>query len=269
MGRLKQIITGKLMFVTIAIILQIILVVFMLLRVSEIIYVSYFLSFLSYVMVIYIVNHGGNSSFKLAWSVLILAFPLIGGFLYLLFGGRQVPKKLRLESVKSLNETKRLVIQDKKVLENFYDKSDLSIQKIFNYGENVGVFPIFQNSNVTYLSLGEIKWDRMLEELSKAKHFIFLEYFIIKEGVMWQSILDILKQKVKEGVDVKIIYDDFGAASTLSKDYDIELKKYGIEALRFNKLRPALLVQMNNRDHRKICVIDNNVAFCGGINIGD
>lgn len=257
------------MFVTISVILQIILLIAVVLRVSEIIYINYVLNFLSYIIVIYIVSNKTNVAFKLAWCILILAFPIFGGVLYMLFGGRQVPKKLRMESVLSLNETKKLIYQDDETYEEFYEIADYNVKKIFDYGETVGVFPIFKNSEVTYFELGEIKWDAMLEELSKAKHFIFMEYFIIKDGVMWQSILDILKQKVSEGVEVKIIFDDFGAASTLAKDYDIELKKYGIEALRFNRLRPALLVQMNNRDHRKICVIDNNVAFCGGINIGD
>ncbi|MDI9518013.1 MAG: cardiolipin synthase [Bacillota bacterium] len=269
MGRLKQILTGKLMFVLISILLQLFLLISMIYRVSEIIYINYFLSFLSYVIVIYVINSRINMVFKLAWCVLILAFPVLGGVLYILFGGRLVPKKLRIESTLSLNETKGLVYQDEDVYKSFEEKSDYNIKKIFDYGEIVGVFPIFNNSEITYLELGEVKWKAMLKELSKAKHFIFLEYFIIKDGVMWQSILDILKEKVKDGVEVKIIFDDFGAASTLAKDYDIELEKYGIEALRFNRLRPALLVQMNNRDHRKLCVIDNNVAFCGGINIGD
>ena len=269
MGRLKQILTGKLMFVAISILLQITLIIFMLQRVAKIYYIDYLLNFLSYLIVIYVINQKTNISFKYAWSILILAFPIFGGVLYLLFGGRQVSKKLRLESIKSINETKNLISQEEHVWDNFIKQADSSVKKIFSYGEYEGVFPVYQNTEVTYCSLGEVKWELMLQELKKAKHFIFLEYFIIKDGIMWQSILDILKEKAKENVEVIIIYDDFGAASTLSKDYDIELRKYGIEALKFNKLRPALLVQMNNRDHRKICVIDNNVAFVGGINIGD
>ena len=115
MGRLKQILTGKLMFVAISILLQITLIIFMLQRVAKIYYIDYLLNFLSYLIVIYVINQKTNISFKYAWSILILAFPIFGGVLYLLFGGRQVSKKLRLESIKSINETKNLISQEEHV----------------------------------------------------------------------------------------------------------------------------------------------------------
>ena len=174
MGRLKQILTGKLMFVAISILLQITLIIFMLQRVAKIYYIDYLLNFLSYLIVIYVINQKTNISFKYAWSILILAFPIFGGVLYLLFGGRQVSKKLRLESIKSINETKNLISQEEHVWDNFIKQADSSVKKIFSYGEYEGVFPVYQNTEVTYCPIGEVKWELMLQELKKAKHFILL-----------------------------------------------------------------------------------------------
>ena len=109
----------------------------------------------------------------------------------------------------------------------------------------------------------------MLEELKKAEKFIFFEYFIIKHGIMWNSILEILEEKAKKGLDVRVMYDDVGCISTLENSYPKKLEKKGIKCIVFNKLHPISGVIMNNRDHRKILVIDGKVAFSGGINIAD
>ncbi|MEG1778081.1 MAG: cardiolipin synthase, partial [Angelakisella sp.] len=120
-----------------------------------------------------------------------------------------------------------------------------------------------------YLSSGEMKFERMLEELRKAEHFIFLEYFIIQEGVMWNAILEVLCQKAKEGVDVRIIYDDMGCIMTLPYGYDKKLEEMGIKCARFNPFIPILSIRFNNRDHRKICIIDGDIGITGGINLAD
>ena len=109
----------------------------------------------------------------------------------------------------------------------------------------------------------------MLEDLKKAKHFIFLEYFIIHEGKMWNSILEILEQKVKEGVDVRLIYDDMGCVTTLPHRYYKKLQAKGIKCAAFNPVRPILNIVLNNRDHRKILVIDGHTGYTGGINLAD
>ena len=104
--------------------------------------------------------------------------------------------------------------------------------------------------------------------MKNAKHFIFIETFIIVQGSVWDEILEVLKQKVKEGVEVKLIYDDFGSI-TLPHHYSRQLREIGIEAHRFNHVRARFIIQMNNRDHRKITVIDNQIAFIGGVNLAD
>ncbi len=130
-------------------------------------------------------------------------------------------------------------------------------------------YPIYENTTAQYLSPGEKKFEKLVEELKKAEHFIFMEYFIIEEGVMWNTVLDILVQKVKEGVDVRVIYDDVGCLRTLPYKYNEKLESLGIKCEVFNPFRPALEVVINNRDHRKIAVIDGHTAFTGGINLAD
>ncbi len=109
----------------------------------------------------------------------------------------------------------------------------------------------------------------MLEELEKAEHYIFLEYFILEEGTMWDPILAILRRKAAEGVDVRVIYDDLGSIFKLPDGYDKLLESYGIRACVFNPFIPVINLRMNNRDHRKICVIDGHTGFTGGINLAD
>ena len=119
-----------------------------------------------------------------------------------------------------------------------------------------------------------MKWENyfipeLLKELKKAKKFIFLEYFIINRGTMWNGILEILKEKANEGLDVRVMYDDMGSIAMLPEHYDKELAKYNIKCISFNKLSPFKGILMNNRDHRKMTIIDGKVAFSGGVNLSD
>lgn len=137
------------------------------------------------------------------------------------------------------------------------------------YLQQFAWFPIYANSAARYLSPGECKFESLKAELKKAEKYIFLEYFIIQEGVMWDEIFDILKRKVQEGVKVRLIYDDMGCFLVLPKNFSEKLRIAGIECAVFNPFKPLLTVKQNNRDHRKIAVIDGKVAFTGGINLAD
>ena len=159
-------------------------------------------------------------------------------------------------------------------------KQDDSIKELITYENNVLLrhsqflsnqsgFPVYGNTSIEYLSPGEIFLPRFLEELNKAKRFIFIEFFIIAEGKMWDSIKEILYRKVLEGVEVKIIFDDFGSIKRQSKNFVSKLKEKGIDVAVFNPIKPPFNMFMNNRNHRKLVVIDSKVAFTGGINIGD
>ena len=137
------------------------------------------------------------------------------------------------------------------------------------YLSDFAKFPIYTGSSTKYLSPGEEMFAALLAELEKAEHYIFLEYFIIQEGEMWNAILEILKRKAAAGVTVRVMYDDFGCFFLLPGDYPAQLKKFGIECMVFNPFRPLLTVVQNNRDHRKIASIDGKTVFTGGINLAD
>ena len=130
-------------------------------------------------------------------------------------------------------------------------------------------FPVYNNSEIKYYSLGEEAYLDLLEELAKAKHFIFMEYFIVEEGKMFDAVLNILKQKVKEGVEVRFMYDDVGSLTMLPFKYYQKLESYGIKCISFNHFVPFISAVMNTRDHRKITVIDGNIGFSGGFNLAD
>lgn len=218
---------------------------------------------LKVVIVIGLIKNSKNYSATLPWIVIILVFPVIGTLMYIIIDQNKNNSKLLNKIVKSENNSKKYLKQDKSIREKFKDNSKLK------YISDFAGFPVTENNNISYYPLGEQAFKEMIKELKKAEKFIFLEYFIINHGTMWDSILEILKEKVKQGVDVRVMYDDAGCIATLKKYYYKELEKVGIKCVAFNKLKPFSGVIMNNRDHRKILVIDGRVAFSGGINLSD
>ncbi len=216
---------------------------------------------------IYIHNSSVPDAYKLSWMFIVGGLSVLGVVFYVLFANKK-PKKQSRKITRNI--IKALFVDPVKpeVLEHLKEYSPQG-KTIAQYLKSASGLGIYENSEVTYFPLGDLAFPAMLEELRKAKHYIFMEYFILEQGLFFDSILEILRQKVKEGVDVRIIYDDFGCFSTLPVDYDLKLRKEGIQCYAFNKFRPILAVRMNNRDHRKILVIDGHTAFTGGINIAD
>ena len=223
---------------------------------------------ISIIVVILIVNSKSNPSYKIMWIIPVLIFPVFGSLFYLLLGGKKLSKK---ERDKMAAKTKKMIGTLKPQEENLKEIRDENENAyvLSKYIQDYGFYPPFKNTISEYLPLGETKFERLKEELKKAKNYIFLEYFIINEGVMWNSILDILLEKVKEGVDVRIIYDDFGCLLTLPYKYNEKLERMGIKCCVFNPIVPIFSTKINNRDHRKIVVIDGHVGFTGGINLAD
>lgn len=223
---------------------------------------------LSAIVLLHLISKEGNPSYKIAWAIPILLFPVFGGFLYILLGNTKTNKKL----TKGLNEINERTIQflkqDPKIIEDI-QAEDRSIANQMKYIKDFSLFPAYKNTTSEYLSPGEDFYARLIQELKKAKHFIFLEYFIISEGLMWDSILEILEEKAKQGVDVRLIYDDIGCLKTLPYKYNERIEKMGIKCMVFNKLAPVVSLIMNNRDHRKITVIDGHTGFMGGVNLAD
>lgn len=260
---------SKLFFVGLLILAQLLVLAVLIMLLSYQFYWFYIASlFLSFIASVYIVNREDNPSFKILWVLLIMTVPVMGGLFYILFGGRKVPKELRTRDQLSMRELRQVMKQNQSMLEELR-KEHPQAYKQANYCWHSGCFPLYPHCEVKYFPLGEEKFQALVEELQKAKRYIFLEYFIIAEGIMWNTVLDILKDKVKEGVDVRLLYDDAGCITTLPPRYCETLKRYGIKAKVFNPIEPHLAMQMNNRDHRKIVVIDGEVAFTGGVNLAD
>lgn len=230
--------------------------------------ISVILNVLSLLAVLAVVNARDNPSYKLAWVIAILVFPLFGGTMYLLFSGWLPSKALRKKLSRAEGQLLPFIKQDAEVFESLEDL-DRAAAGQARYIRDYAKFPVWNDSTATYFRSGEENFPVLLEELRKAEHFIFLEYFIVEAGEMWDTILEILKEKAAAGVDVRMIYDDLGSIFVLPYKYYRTLEQYGIKCEAFNKFIPVFSLVMNNRDHRKILVVDGHTAFTGGINLAD
>ena len=223
---------------------------------------------LSLIFVLWIVNKKINPAYKLAWTILILAFPVFGVVVYVLFGQSRVAGAMTKESSAVLHEIKNYFKESHTVRKELKE-ADPGVSNQSAYIRDYAGFPLQNHTSTKYYPVGEAMFADMLEDLKQARHFIFLEYFIIHEGKMWNQILEILEEKAKEGVDVRLIYDDMGCVTTLPYRYYKKLQAKGIKCAAFNPVRPILNIILNNRDHRKILVIDGHTGYTGGINLAD
>jgi len=223
---------------------------------------------LGIITVITIINRRGNPDHKITWIVFILLFPIFGISVFLLWGGGRVLPFIRKRMRICEAKCKRYLKEDKDVRDKlrYYDMIH-SRQADYLIGESG--YPLYDGTSTEYLSPGEVFLPRLIEELNMAERYIFIEFFILAEGKMWNSIHAILREKAARGVDVRIIFDDFGSIKRQSKGFITRLKAEGIQVSVFNPINPIMNIFMNNRDHRKIVVIDGKVAITGGINIGD
>lgn len=268
MGNILKLIFSRIGIIIICILVQIVWLLLIVANFSSFLPLNAILTILSVLIVLTIIKNEKHLDNKLPWIILIILVPFFGGLLYVFVGANlySTPMLKKINGDKK-NERKYLT-QDIKVIEDI-ENQNLNVYGQVKYMSNYVGYPIYNNTDIKYFPLGEDAYTVMIEELKKAKKFIFLEYFIIGEGQMWQGILDILEQKVKEGVDVRVMYDDVGSIRSLPNKYDKFLESKGIKCVVFNKLKPIIAVIMNNRDHRKIMIIDGNVSFSGGINIAD
>lgn len=266
MRRILKILTSRLVIVAPLVLLQFAFFVMLFYSVAYTERLLPFLSLVSILFCVYVINRNEDPAYKIAWIIVILSAPVIGIPLYVLAGNRHVPKRLYNGTIHANDKMDDLL--PNRVNIDTCEDVDGGAKKIFRYGNQTANFPTYQHTQSEYYASGEEWFPHYLEALKNAKHFIFIETFIIDQGSMWNEILTVLKDKVKEGVEVKIIYDDFGSI-TLPHHYSRTLRDLGIEAHRFNHVRARFIIQMNNRDHRKITVIDNQVAFTGGVNLAD
>jgi cardiolipin synthase len=229
-------------------------------------YVGIVMKALSIIVSLYILNKQEKPGYKLTWIFLILVFPIFGGFLYILFHSQIDSRKLR-----------RLVEDGKKRCHPLYflagdvlpliDDADCLNQ--IRYLQTYAGFPVYTHTRAEYFASGELFFSKVIEELEKADQYIFLEFFIIKQGDMFDAIMDILERKAAIGLDVRVMYDDLGCFMSLPTNFMKRLASKEIQGVVFNPFKPILSSHQNNRDHRKLIIIDGKVAFTGGINIGD
>lgn len=216
--------------------------------------------------VISIIASNDNPEYKIPWLLFVLILPVAGFMLYFLFYSRKLSKKFirRLEkvySVKYPENSKENFEQLKK--ENFTAYNQAKLLCALS-GANV-----FKGCKIKYFPLGEDMWKSMLLDLKSAEKFIYLEYFIIEQGQFWDSILEILKEKAANGLDVRVVFDDVGCMNTLPGNYAKQLLEFGIKATPFSRLKGQANNEFNNRSHRKIMVIDGKIGYTGGVNIAD
>ena len=268
---LKKVISfmfSRLFLVALMIVFQIALLAFLVLYFSRSIFYVYLLfNLISFFATIGVVSSQDAPSYKLTWAIAILVFPLIGGVFYLLFSRRSMPRPLRKRVEHTLERTHLHMPDNSLEQELFACTPHLSLQSRYIY--NVTGYPLMANTQAEYFSLGDKVFPRLLQELHKAEHFIFLEFFIIRPGLFWDSVFEILEEKVREGVEVRLMYDDLGSIVTLPKRYNRMIRRAGIHLCVFNPFRPRINVMFNHRDHRKVVVIDGKTAFCGGFNLAD
>jgi len=266
---LRKYLFRRVVLIIFALLLQLAAFIAVILRFNDYIPLFYAGSiFVSIAAVLIILDKKSNPAYKMAWIIPILLFPIFGGLFYIFFGGNKMSRRSKRKMKQIFYKTHEVLIPQKMVLDGMESISIIGANQARYIQEYCG-FPPYHNTFCEYLPIGETKFSRLKEELKKAEHFIFLEYFIIEEGLMWNSILNILVEKVREGVDVRVIYDDAGCLLTLPYRYDRKLEEMGIKCCIFNPILPLLTSRINNRDHRKIAIIDGHTGFTGGINLAD
>lgn len=217
------------------------------------------------VMALYIVRRDDNPAYKMGWIIIVSIVPILGVTMYIFFGNKRPSKSLK----KKLDRQERIHRDDLRQEDDLTGKVPKRMYNTLNYVCREGPFPAWSDTESRYYSLGENAYRDLLDDLKNAEKFIFMEYFIISEGKMWDEIFDVLKSKAEEGVDVRIIYDDVGSINTLPKNFASALGKSGIKFIAFNPLTVVVSLIYNYRDHRKITVIDGHIGYSGGYNIAD
>lgn len=223
-------------------------------------------AFASLVVFLYVINHYESPELKMPWLVIILATGVIGAFLFVLLTSNEHFKQTVSKFRTTCAKTARLL--PKNNLRNL-QKTDPEAYAEAHYITQTSGLPAYSGNKTTYYANGEAFWQALLEDLEKAKEFIMLEFFIVEPGEMWGSIVEILHRKVTEGVQVYLMYDDFGCINRLPRMFEKSMHDIGVHTLVANQIQPVLSRAYNNRDHRKIVVVDNKVSYTGGANLAD
>lgn len=266
---LVRLLFSRLLFTAVLVLFQLCYLYFLLHRVNE--ESKYFMqacNAVAVVLLLIIINSKSNEAYKISWSIIIAAFPLPGVFMYLLIRFDPI-NRMPFNRMRSIREkTSGYAAVSQPVRDRILNE-DEDFVKLSGYLERIGQYAAHDNTEIKYYPFGDDVMEDMCRELEKAELFIFIEFFIIAEGVFWGKILEILEKKADEGVEVRVMYDDLGSMQSLPLRYYKKLREKGILSHVFSPIRPFLSSYYNSRDHRKIMVIDGKVAFSGGINLAD
>ena len=268
--KILKLLTSRMVIIGVALLLEFCWLAGIVMQLNEkSVYINYAVTILSLIAVLSIINNPKmNPGYKLMWAVCILALPVTGICLYGILGHSSVARKFRTHYDTVLLSQGGVLGEEEETRKKLEEENILAAGQS-SYLTNYAHYPVYENTETEYYPLGDVWFEHFIEELKKAEHYIFMEYFIISEGYLWDTVLEILKEKAAAGVDVRLIYDDFGCVTTLPYQYYKSLQQMGIKCAAFNQFRPVLNVILNNRDHRKIAVIDGHTAFTGGINLAD
>jgi cardiolipin synthase len=232
-------------------------------------YVAMALSFvISVIAAVNLINKDANPEYKISWLVVIMMFMPLGAAMYFLFYSRRMSKREAMLMRGTIGELRGY---------DFFEDGYKSLEETSSLASGKAraimaedmLADVYVNTDSIYFSTGEKFFEALISDIEMAKNFIFLEYFIIDEGVIWDRIHSVLKKKAAEGCDVRLIYDDIGCMRTLPRKYELTLREEGIKAYRFARINPRISSVHHNRDHRKICVVDGRLAYTGGVNIAD
>lgn len=269
LSRILKLVFNKIFYVAFSFIIQILWIGLIFARfIGYSRYISFGVDIISLIFVLRILNRKINPSYKLAWSVTIMCIPVFGLLFYLMFGKSRIGTVMQ-KRFDYLMATSRPYLQESDSVRARIIEEDSSMSRQSVYIRDKSGYPLHRNTTAEYFQVGDDMFPVLVRELAKAKHYIFIEYFIINDGVMWQTILKILEKKASQGVDVRLIYDGFGCLSTLPTKYYEKISGKGIKCAVFNPFRPIVNIIQNNRDHRKLCIIDGFVGFTGGVNLSD
>lgn len=260
---------GRVCFVSLAVFSQVVWIVLAVIILgSRYPFFSVIIEILSLAAVLWLVSKDMNPAYKLAWTILILAVPAAGAVIYYLFGRPRLGSEIQNKLDHANDEAVFHLKEEQAARLELTEESESAACQSRYIRDHTG-YPVYKKTETHYFETGEALYQALLHELKRAEHFIFMEYFIIDDGEMWQGILNILEQKASDGVDVRLIYDGWGCACTMPRELQKQLLESGIRCEVFNPLVPIASVLLNNRDHRKITVIDGKLAFTGGINLAD
>ena len=220
------------------------------------------------VTVVHILNEENNASFKIAWIIPVLVIPVFGTVLYIYINLQPGTKRIHKKLTKIEDEIRPYLAQNEETVQELQEQS-AGEKGIADYLYHADNYPVYADCKMKYYPIGEAKFADMIEQLKHAEHFIFMEYFIVAKSYMWNTILEILKEKAAQGVEVRMMYDGMCSLALLPYGYYKDLEKMGIQSIPFSQIRPVLSTYQNNRDHRKILIIDGKTVFTGGINLAD